>query len=120
MNKEDEARQIRETRSLLQKAGQRHVPLETVRIKMMPYSSQIHSLLQKREALRRLISLTRMNSRELKVFAAQHFSHYFKDFPDMEQEVIDCVYDICEDPESQVRYSEIRPHTVAWLSLGLI
>lgn len=30
MNKEDEDRQIRETRSLLQKAGQRNAPLDTV------------------------------------------------------------------------------------------
>ncbi|KAF8586722.1 API5-domain-containing protein [Ramaria rubella] len=86
MNKEDEDRQIRETRSLLQKAGQRHAPLDT-----------------RRDALRRLISLTHMPSRELKIFAAQNFSHYFKDFPDLEEDVIDSVYDICEDPESQVR-----------------
>ncbi|KAF8507479.1 apoptosis inhibitory protein 5-domain-containing protein [Hysterangium stoloniferum] len=86
MNKEDEDRQIRETRSLLQKAGQRNAPLDI-----------------KRDALRRLIGLTRTSSRELKVFAAQNFSHYFKDFPDLEEEVIDSVYDICEDPDSSVR-----------------
>ncbi|KAF8504111.1 apoptosis inhibitory protein 5-domain-containing protein [Gautieria morchelliformis] len=57
---------------------------------------------QRREALRRLISLTHTASRELKVFAAQNFSHYFKDFPDLEEDVIDSVYDICEDPDAQV------------------
>jgi len=86
MNKEDEDRQLRETRSLLQKAGQRSAPVET-----------------KREALRRLINLTHTPSRELKIYAAQNFSHYFKEFPDMEEDVIDSVYDICEDPDSQVR-----------------
>jgi Apoptosis inhibitory protein 5 (API5) len=59
-------------------------------------------IFQRREALRRLISLTRTASRELKVFAAQNFSHYFKDFPDLEEDVIDSVYDICEDPDAQV------------------
>ena len=36
------------------------------------------------------------------MFAAQNFSHYFKDFPDLEEDVIDSVYDICEDPDAQV------------------
>jgi Apoptosis inhibitory protein 5 (API5) len=105
MNKEDEDRQIRETRSLLQKAGQRNAPLDTVRT--VWYSihrscPQFYVELQRRDALRRLIGLAHTPSRELKVFAAQNFSHYFKDFPDLEEDVIDSVYDICEDPDAQV------------------
>ncbi|GJJ06193.1 hypothetical protein Clacol_000382 [Clathrus columnatus] len=86
MNKELEGRQIREARSLLQKAGQRNAPQEI-----------------KREALLRLIGLVHTSSPNLKVFAAQHFNQYFKDFPDLEEQVIHSVYDICEDVDSQVR-----------------
>ncbi|KIJ39419.1 hypothetical protein M422DRAFT_781003 [Sphaerobolus stellatus SS14] len=86
MDREDEDRQIREARSLLQKAGQRNAPQDT-----------------KREALRRLMHLAHTPSRELKIFAAQHLNIYFKEFPELEEDVIDCVYDICEDQDSQVR-----------------
>jgi hypothetical protein len=106
MNKEDEDRQIRETRSLLQKAGQRNASLETVSyydLSLLLARSLSYTFgLQRRDALRRLISLTHTPSAELKVFAAQNFSHYFKDFPDLEEDVIDSVYDICEDPDVQV------------------
>ena len=50
-----------------------------------------------------------MASRELKIFAAQHLSLYFKEFPELEEEVIDSVYDICEDQDSQVRGSSLSP-----------
>lgn len=104
MNKADEDRQIRETRSLLQKAGQRNAPLDTVSAiqHLSHVITEFYINIKRRDALRRLINLTHMASRELKVFAAQNFSHYFKDFPELEEDVIDSVYDICEDPDSQV------------------
>lgn len=64
----------------------------------------------------RLIGLVHTSSTALKIFAAQHFSQYFKDFPDLEEQVIHSVYDICEDTDSQA--SRLVFFVVAFAPLG--
>lgn len=63
-------------------------------------------IIQRRETLNRLIGLTHSHHSTLKCFAAGHIRLFFKDFPDLEEEAINAVYDLCED-----QVSKVTPHT---------
>ncbi|KAG6830163.1 hypothetical protein H0H92_001892 [Tricholoma furcatifolium] len=47
--------------------------------------------------------LTRSPHPNLKVLAAQNICSFFSDFPDLEEEAINAVYDLCEDQTPSVR-----------------
>jgi hypothetical protein len=63
--------------------------------------------IQRRDTLNRLIDLTHSHHSTLKCFAAGHIRLFFKDFPDLEEEAINAVYDLCEDQVSKVRIPHI-------------
>ncbi|TFY71627.1 hypothetical protein EVG20_g1382 [Dentipellis fragilis] len=58
---------------------------------------------QRREALKRLIDLSRSPHAHLKKFAASNITKFFKDFPDLDEDAINAIYDLCEDQDSKVR-----------------
>ncbi|CDO78097.1 hypothetical protein BN946_scf184634.g3 [Trametes cinnabarina] len=57
----------------------------------------------RRDALKRLIDLAHSPHSSLKVIAATNLKFFIKDFPELEEEAINAVYDLCEDPVSSVR-----------------
>ncbi|KAH7097562.1 apoptosis inhibitory protein 5-domain-containing protein [Auriculariales sp. MPI-PUGE-AT-0066] len=62
----------------------------------------------RRDILKRMISLTRSPYAPVKRFVAENLRSFFKDFPALQDEVIDCVYDLCEDANQDVRVSGYR------------
>jgi Apoptosis inhibitory protein 5 (API5) len=61
------------------------------------------SFQQQRRALVRLLELSHSENAESKKFAAAQFKHYITLFPDLEDAVINAIYDLCEDQVSLVR-----------------
>ncbi|KAH9940361.1 uncharacterized protein BXZ73DRAFT_42645 [Epithele typhae] len=57
----------------------------------------------RRDTLRRLIDLAHSEHTSLKITAAENFRYFIKDFPDLEDDAINAVYDLCEDPVYHVR-----------------
>ncbi|OBZ71046.1 Apoptosis inhibitor 5-B [Grifola frondosa] len=57
----------------------------------------------RRETLKRLIDLAHSPHPSLKIIAANNLKFFIKDFPDLEDDAINAVYDLCEDQVSQVR-----------------
>ncbi|KAG5642830.1 hypothetical protein DXG03_002061 [Asterophora parasitica] len=57
----------------------------------------------RRETLKRLIDLTHSPHPSLKIIAAQNIRFLFNDFPELEEEAINAVYDLCEDQAPKVR-----------------
>ncbi|KAN0091367.1 hypothetical protein V8E55_004933 [Tylopilus felleus] len=57
----------------------------------------------RREAFQELITLTHSSHSLLKSYAAGHVHVFFNDFPDLEEDAINAVYDLCEDQDSKVR-----------------
>lgn len=57
----------------------------------------------RQEALRCLINLAHSDSASLKTLAAENIRFFLNDFPDLEEEAIDAIYDLCEDSSSEVR-----------------
>lgn len=59
----------------------------------------------RKEAFRELINLAHSSdsSGHSKSYAARQIPNFFNDFPEMEEEAIDAVYDLCEDHDSRVR-----------------
>lgn len=58
---------------------------------------------QQKDTLKRLIELTHSPHSQLKIIAAQNIKLYIKDFPELEDDAINAVYDLCEDPDQKVR-----------------
>lgn len=58
---------------------------------------------QRKEVLKRLIDLAHSPHPKLKMIAANNLKSFIKDFPDLEDEAINAVYDLCEDPVTKVR-----------------
>ncbi|KAF8070158.1 hypothetical protein FPV67DRAFT_1754654 [Lyophyllum atratum] len=58
---------------------------------------------QRRDALKRLVDLTHSPHENLKILAAQNIRYLFVDFPELEEEAINAVYDLCEDQSPRVR-----------------
>ncbi|KAJ3563311.1 hypothetical protein NP233_g9020 [Leucocoprinus birnbaumii] len=57
----------------------------------------------RRDALERLINLAHSDSVAYKILAAKNIRFFFTDFPDLEESAVDAIYDLCEDPSSEVR-----------------
>ncbi|KAF8444883.1 hypothetical protein L210DRAFT_3531311 [Boletus edulis BED1] len=57
----------------------------------------------RKEAFQELITLTHSRNPLLKSYAAAHIHVFFNDFPDLEEDAINAVYDLCEDHDSKVR-----------------
>ena len=45
----------------------------------------------------------------MKIFIATNIKDYIKDFPDLEDEAINAVYDLCEDQDQKVSPVTVRP-----------
>ena len=58
---------------------------------------------QRRETLLVLMRATRSSSTVLKTLAADNIQHLFQDFPDLEEQAINAIYDLCEDQDQEVR-----------------
>jgi len=61
-------------------------------------------LYQRREALKKLIVSSHSGSPTLKILAAWNIPSLFNDFPELEEEAINAIYDLCEDQSPQVAY----------------
>ncbi|KAI9571674.1 hypothetical protein HD554DRAFT_2168922 [Boletus coccyginus] len=57
----------------------------------------------RRDAFQELIALTNSSHPLLKSYAAGHIHVFFNDFPDLEEDAINAVYDLCEDQDAKVR-----------------
>ncbi|KAG1765376.1 hypothetical protein EV702DRAFT_1151986 [Suillus placidus] len=82
--------------------------------------SQIHQLVEnaereqdrgsglRRDVLTKLIEIAHSSNSQLKCYAANHIRYFFNDFPDLEEDAINVVYDLCEDQDSRVRIEGYR------------
>ena len=68
--------------------------------------------MQRREAFQELIALTHSRHPLLKSYAAGHIHVFFNDFPDLEEDAINAVYDLCEDQDSKVWRADLAGLTV--------
>ncbi|KAG2154442.1 uncharacterized protein EDB93DRAFT_1223283 [Suillus bovinus] len=62
----------------------------------------------RRDALTKLIEIAHSSNSQLKCYAANHIRYFFNDFPDLEEDAINVVYDLCEDQDSRVRIEGYR------------
>ncbi|KAI9061682.1 hypothetical protein FKP32DRAFT_1612897 [Trametes sanguinea] len=60
----------------------------------------------RKDTLKRLIDLAHSPHSSLKIIAATNLKLFIKDFPELEEEAINAVYDLCEDPVSSVHEPE--------------
>ena len=108
------AEQEKDIRDLLRRAER--TPVKTSALVCLPpatwlYESELRSSLciispkQRRDTLKRLIDLAHSTYPSLKVIAATNLKLFIKDFPDLEDDAINAVYDLCEDPVPSVRAS---------------
>ncbi|TRM70186.1 apoptosis inhibitory protein 5-domain-containing protein [Schizophyllum amplum] len=58
---------------------------------------------ERKNAFKDLIELTRIGASPLKIVAAQQIPRFLDDFPDLEEDAINAVYDLCEDSLTEVR-----------------
>jgi hypothetical protein len=56
-----------------------------------------------------LIHLAHSPHTNIKSIVSEGIPKYIKYFPDLEDDAINAVYDLCEDPEQQVRIYNIAP-----------
>ncbi|KAI0032893.1 apoptosis inhibitory protein 5-domain-containing protein [Vararia minispora EC-137] len=82
----------RETREFIRRAERTPLPTSSVR----------------REALEKLIDLSRVSQAPLKKLAADNITKFLKGFPDLEEDAINAVYDLCEDNDPGVRMNGYR------------
>ncbi|KAI0058123.1 hypothetical protein BV25DRAFT_1862609 [Artomyces pyxidatus] len=79
--------QEREVRELIRRADRTAVPTNHVR----------------KDTLKRLIELAHSLHPPLKKIAANNIARFFKDFPDLDEDAINAIYDLCEDQDPQIR-----------------
>ncbi|KAH8107682.1 hypothetical protein BXZ70DRAFT_884990 [Cristinia sonorae] len=87
MDDRDERQQLDELRALLKRAEK--TPAKTAAVR--------------KEALKRLIEVVHSPYTSLKTLAASNFRLFIKDFPELEDDAINAVYDLCEDSVAKVR-----------------
>lgn len=68
--------------------------------------------MQRKDALKKLIELSRSPHQSLKKLAASNITKFFKPFPDLEEDAINAIYDLCEDQDSKVKSISIRPSCI--------
>lgn len=71
---------------------------------------------QRREVLQSLIKLTQSPTAMLKMLAAHEIPQFFNNFADLEEDAINAIYDLCEDPESKVRIAHLASEPVLTLA----
>lgn len=59
---------------------------------------------QRKEMLVRLIDLAHSQHSALKIVAAGGIKHFIAEIPELEDDAINAVYDLCEDPVSKVQW----------------
>ncbi|KAI0267058.1 apoptosis inhibitory protein 5-domain-containing protein [Gloeopeniophorella convolvens] len=57
----------------------------------------------RRDGLRHAIGLSHSPHASLKHLAARNIAKFFKAFPDLEEDAINAIYDLCEDQDSSIR-----------------
>ena len=63
---------------------------------------------QRRDALQHAIELSHSSYASLKRLAAVNVAKFFKAFPDLEEDAINAIYDLCEDQDQNVH--TMAPH----------
>ena len=100
------AAQERDAEELFARADRRDPPTSSVvRIILFvptPPRSSSHSTTQRRDALVHAIHLSRSPHVSLKRLAAVNIVKFFNAFPDLEEEAINAIYDLCEDQDQNV------------------
>lgn len=68
--------------------------------------------MQRKHALVHAIKLAHSPHTSLKRLAAMNIAKFFKAFPDLEEDAINAIYDLCEDQDPNVRCARARhaPH----------
>jgi hypothetical protein len=61
-------------------------------------------IMQQKDTLKRLIEIVHSPHSSLKTIAAQNIKVFIKDFPELEDDAINAVYDLCEDQDQKVRF----------------
>jgi hypothetical protein len=101
------AAQEREAVDLFARADRRGPPTSSVvRISFSLSSALVVFLIrlaQRRDALVLAIHLSRSPHVSLKRLAAINIVKFFRAFPDLEEEAINAIYDLCEDQDQNVR-----------------
>jgi hypothetical protein len=64
--------------------------------------------LQRKHALSHAIKLAHSSHTSLKRMAAFNIAKFFKAFPELEEDAINAVYDLCEDQDPNVRHTTLR------------
>ena len=72
--------------------------------------------MQQKDTLKRLIELVHSPYSSLKNIAAMNIKSYIKDFPELEDDAINAVYDLCEDQDQRV-CPRIRPYCAMTLTV---
>ena len=68
---------------------------------------------QRKHALSHAIKLAHSPHTSLKRMAAINIAKFFKAFPDLEEDAINAVYDLCEDQDPNVRFVRATDHSLA-------
>ncbi|KAF9258846.1 hypothetical protein L218DRAFT_876210 [Marasmius fiardii PR-910] len=79
------------------------IVLSSVDLMRRARSSPDKTGITRRNALQQLIEATRSPHPQVKTFAARNMAELFQYFPELEEEAINAIYDLCEDQDSQVR-----------------
>ncbi|KAL4073786.1 hypothetical protein J3A83DRAFT_4231399 [Scleroderma citrinum] len=80
-------------------------PLKRIKAKVERATADTGGTPLRKIAFRELIELAHSSHspRQSKSYAAGQIPHFFSDFPDLEEEAINAVYDLCEDQDPRVR-----------------
>ncbi|GJE89989.1 hypothetical protein PsYK624_061080 [Phanerochaete sordida] len=66
---------------------------------------------QQKDTLKRLIEIVHSPYSSLKTISAQNIKFFIKEFPELEDDAINAVYDLCEDQDQKVRKEGYRAIT---------
>ncbi|KAK7692179.1 hypothetical protein QCA50_003802 [Cerrena zonata] len=88
----EDGAQLNELRELLRRAER--TPVKTAAVR--------------KDTLKKLIDLAHSQHPSVKLTVAEKIPAYLKDFPELEDEAINAVYDLCEDPDPTVRIRGYR------------
>jgi hypothetical protein len=77
-------------------------------------------LAQRRDALVHALRLSHSPHAPLKRLAAVNIAKFFKAFPDIEEDAINAIYDLCEDQDQNVSRHAPRPILLNRLALTLL
>lgn len=100
------AAQERDAEDLFARADRRGSPTSAV-VRIVPFPppaprASSHTTAQRRDALVHAIHLSRSPHVSLKRLAAANIVKYLNAFPDLEEEAINAIYDLCEDQDQNV------------------